>query len=344
MRSTLPFAASLAVIAVSYACSSGGSSGSAEDGGTSTSSSGSASSASSGASGSSGGATGGIDLSTFESRFCKAFSPCCAKYPGWTVAEAACANNVEYHTLGDPSSLGDTKGLTFDGVKAEACVVAMEAAVQAETYCARARLATPCSDVWKRGPGASPGSACKDRYDCAASPDGPVSCAGSSGSGVCQAKVAGKLGDACDGEAASPQDNVSGLSGEPIDPSRLLLCYFGDGLYCDDTTRKCTARLGSGAPCSWHTDCVDGLICANAGDGYKCQAARLKDQSCDALYLRCAEALYCESGTKTCVDAKPPGATCTGNDECGAASCQSGTCVPSPGDPTYYILYCGQTR
>ena len=226
-----------------------------------------------------------------------------------------------------------TKTLSFDGVKAEACVAALESAVKGETYCESTHLPVACAEVWQQKPGFAPGDACLVRFQCTPSVDGPVRCDGN----VCHIFMAGKLGDACDGTAQNVHAPPPGLDGV-----RSVVCYLDDGLHCDPTTRKCAARGALETPCSGSFECIDGLICADGDGGYRCRSARLVGESCSGADVRCADTLICDAATAKCVERKPVGATCAGQECVTESVCKNGTCVLYPRDPMRYAAFCGE--
>jgi hypothetical protein len=321
-------------LVVLVACGSDGSNGTPPDGGAS-SGDGNASSSSGGTGSSSGGCgttpTGGIDLATYATRLCGAFTPCCPKY-GHAIDDAKCIKN-------NTTAAND---LVFDPIKAEECVNAWEANAKTDTFCQSTPSPPVCLDVWKRcATAGGPGSPCKDRYDCALSSEGTVDCEKAKvtdPTGICRLEVRAKVGEDCNAGARRIGDRP-GIVGTVADPTRLAVCYSVDGLYCDSDTRKCTANIAVGEVCELSDPCIDGAICEPAdGGGRRCEAAHVAGETCDES-RDCATGLYCDT-TKKCAQKKPASSACEKFDAC-LQICESGTCVDKPSINIPYLFFCG---
>ncbi|MGQ0505787.1 MAG: hypothetical protein ACT4TC_10760 [Myxococcaceae bacterium] len=99
------------------------------------------------------------------------------------------------------------------------------------------------------------------------------------------------------------------------------------GLYCDNTTKVCTARAKKDEACGSASGCQPYLSCVSG----KCTAAADEDQACGGqnagpclLDLRCAGGTLTTAGTCKKPDAE--GAACTESSCAPGLSCYSGAC------------------
>jgi|GEM_PF-2212248 len=168
-------------------------------------------------------------------------------------------------------------------------------------------------------------------YSGSGSPDGGVS---TPSCGACStlAQVGGACGDnqtCAPGSACVPGAGTAtctaithGAAGASCDDIEALCA---DGLYCDATTRKCTATKASGAPCSGSNECTPPLVCGGAspvGMGTTCQSAGQAGTGC-SFDEQCASGLGCDSSKNQCatVSWASAGQPCGGGVRCLVGSC-----------------------
>lgn len=117
---------------------------------------------------------------------------------------------------------------------------------------------------------------------------------------------------------------------------------------CNDQGKCAEVRyVGEGAACSFEDGnsaiCKDGLYCAftslNPPEG-TCKKATSKGATCTVISGECGFGYICDPGSKTCVDAKGEGQSCTTGLECSSLNCAGGSCAAP--DPVVDAAECGK--
>ncbi len=208
--------------------------------------------------------------------YCDALAPCCtaASFP---YTAATCKKNI--NAVGTQIiNEGVAAKLTYNPAAAGQCLTDVKAALQT---CGSLDNVN-CVAIFT---GKTPtGGACGKSIECQDS--------GFCDNGVCAKQpfsnlTHGSAGQACTGSCTADGNGTtcdsSGAAGDGVSG---VTCFGEDGLYCDFTTRKCTAFAQLGESC---------------GQG------------------GCVTGAYCEAGQ--CVAAKPAGAPCSESSECASGRC-----------------------
>lgn len=229
---------------------------------------------------SSSGSNGG-EASGFASAFCT------------TVRNACCSDATT--TVDDCTRIVDFSASSLDDALADACVAELRAKQSDAKFCgAPLKLAPSCERALRpKSTGTKPpGEACSMTKECAPSSEGSVECAIADDSVgkdfVCAVTVRGKEGDGPCTETVGEAGTEGSASAFP----KSYACAEADGIYCNETTRKCSAIGKTGAACSTET-----YACGSKGwcDQGKC-AARRDDGAACARTETCQHGSKCEAG------------------------------------------------
>ena len=162
-------------------------------------------------------------------------------------------------------------GMEFDVTAAAECIGHLEARVSS---CQWIDGDGPCERMFF---GTLPeGAPCTSDYDCASVEGANVDCYAPSdtesdpNSTVCVVTPRGKLKEPCDGDCSLHEGIFGGSIGcvSFPGPADGVTCWNIDGLYCDEETFTCAARLSEGQPCMIDDmtgiPCLEGLYCDRA--------------------------------------------------------------------------------
>lgn len=285
-----------------------------------------------------GGGGGSSATSTdFISSYCKMVGQCCGtqNLPSDGATCTALFNALE-------------SGNTYDPSQGSQCLDAVSSAASADPmWCAKSSqsgLNTACKNVYKKPGGASgvaPGGPCKTDSDCADGPPGSKAvCAhtfsGNATTSTCQIQTPGKAGDGpclatvvANADGSTSTYGVSSSGSDAGAPAMGFTCAQSDGLYCNDTTKKCTALGAVGAMCSGDQSCAVGTFCSFSSGGEKCAARVAIGADCSMSSQSCVDGAYCDQTTKKCTAQVGDGAACATSDQCKSRSCNNKTCEAS---------------
>ncbi len=287
----------------------------------------------------SGGGAGGVGSGSgpsssdaFATDYCDAIQPCCAQ-GGFRTDGVSCRALI-------PAVTGQT---SYDAQKGGACLSEVRAAVSGAGGCASASSAPSCKTVFgttgSRGTKA-PGEACTDGSDCAANPEGEVTCTTLFASGAqesyCQLRIVGKLGDTpCVGTKSG---NVTSYSTGKERVARGFVCDTATGTQCDATTKTCAAPAKIGDACTSDQGCERAARCDFTSR--KCVDRIPVGGDCTGQSSGCVVDAGCDNGTKKCVARLPDGADCTTGSECATSLCVNKKCGTT-GSSSFSLL-CGR--
>lgn len=292
------------------------------------------------------GGTGG-DAQSFINDFCGTVGPCCAQVNKPTDGQAC---RTLYTAL--------TSAYTYDAAAGSACLNELHATQSAPDYCMTFTKNGPsCKNVFRKSGSSTgtraPGATCDDDGECAASSEGEVSCAsnfsGTSETRTCQVEIRGKENDTpCnqtkDGNVTS-FSGFSSSSGMPMaPPPKAFSCDVADGVYCNDTTKKCTKIQGPGGPCESFSShaCTKDAFCDFSTK--KCVARIPLGGDCSKSSTGCVENAFCPSDTHKCTAQLADGAACKMSQECQSDRCVNMKCDPGGSGSTSIsslALLCG---
>jgi hypothetical protein len=282
---------------------------------------------------------GGGDAATpssFISKYCELFSPCCQ------MAGLPTDGNQCRTFLGAFTAAGD-----YDRSAGEACLADLSAMSGKADFCAAGGNSDACDRVFNGGGGGSkkPGEACTEDSDCAPSSEGKVECQSRTVMGmekrICQVQIRGKEGDTpCVGTVDGNITSFS-YSGTSMDiPSRGFLCYMSDGLRCDSTAGACVKLKAAGEMCSGSSiECVKTTYCDFTMR--KCLDRKPAGAPC-ASSTECADGNACGSASpRVCVAQLADGAACTQSAQCRSGQCVNGKCDKTGSTDFGLALLCG---
>ena len=216
------------------------------------------------------------------------------------------------------------------------------------------RQAPSCKGAFKQsGSGtAQPGESCSKDGDCAASAEGDVNCAstysGNATTKACQVEIDGKAGDMpCistrDGNTTSYSSSgiSSGDAGPARPAARGYVCDLAKGIYCDATSKACTAVQDVGGACAGYDSyaCVKTAYCNSQQK--KCAARLAVGADCTGSSQACVAKSNCDQTTRKCVAGLPDGTACTSSSQCESDDCVNGKCAASGGSDFSTQLLCG---
>ncbi|MEO6419765.1 MAG: hypothetical protein ABIP39_10180 [Polyangiaceae bacterium] len=254
---------------------------------------------------------------------CDSIQPCCAQV-GYTYDGETCIA-AEKAEVQQELTKESGRGGTYDANAAGACVAQLRAQAAA---CADPPAGSRMKDCGPIYVGTKKvGDACAHTAECAANPEGSVSCSittviggpgtGTTDTGICVLyKTVAAKGDPCGGSSSGKTPSIQADCESNSSP-----------FYCDYSgTHTCVDRIAIGQTCHG-SDCVIGAFCNNG----KCAAQLAEGATC--TYGNCATGLYCnvasvDTGTGTCAKEKSAGEPCVSglNDSCGSGSCSMGKC------------------
>jgi hypothetical protein len=231
--------------------------------------------------------------------------------------------------------LGALAGRQYDRTAGESCLKQIRAASSKPGFCGSTSDpgAGACDNVLASTNGtAKPGELCTKTEDCAASPEGRVTCQSLFLQGAqirkCQVQKTGKEGDMpCAGTVDGSVTSFSS-SGQQTDIApTAYLCRVSDGLYCDGQSLKCTKIQAVGAACSTASSsyaCVKEAYCDSVTR--VCNTRKPAGSACTAD-RECVAGTYCDSMTRMCKASLAAGAACTSSRECASSSCVNMKCA-----------------
>jgi len=287
------------------------------------------------------GSGSGSAASAFVNQYCDLFASCCTKAQK-TYDQAKCAAFVGAFT----------SNATFDAAKGESCLAAARTKQSEATFCETGAGEDACDGVFEQtGSGSKqPGALCEDSDECAPSPEGSTRCVSSFSNNAttrtCQIQARGKEGeDLCVGYKDGTTTVTSGSSSSGPDggapPTRVVVCWTADGLFCDRNTKKCTRSQPVGGDCQTSSEfsCDKTAFCDPATR--KCAARATVGQPCAQLNdKQCAEKLFCDDANKTCVASTKTGEPCEKNEQCENRQCTNGKCASSFGGSFTTSILC----
>jgi hypothetical protein len=282
----------------------------------------------------------GEAISAFTQQYCDLHEGFCCTQQGKTFDQGSCNLLLSF-----------AASSSFDQAAADACIAGLKAAQSSPTFCSDhggAAVNDKCNAVYPAtGGGSPPGGTCETSRDCAPVQNGEVSCLFSSSNGTtthtCQAQLRGTAGADCQGDRSA--NSSFGVANSK--DATVTICWEADSLYCDATTKKCTAPAALGGKCSpsENLSCAKDAYCArpdtsSSSTDYICKAKSKADEACD-LYSRtsCVDGFHCDSSKKTCQPDTPVGGACNPSaPTCGpTAQCTNGTCAVAA---TGFSLFC----
>jgi hypothetical protein len=224
--------------------------------------------------------------------YCAAAARCCANDPEFSIARC------REHDLTDIGlALARQSKYVFRADMASACLAELATAV----IC---RDDTPASCSAAIEGTVPTGGTCRSTYDCAYRRrllD------------TCPYREEGEL--ICKGPVGA---------GERCGLNEAGICLRSDGLQCDDVTHRCVALFAAGSPCSYSTECAEGLRCVMD----VCGPGKVAGDPCTSQD-DCAEGNFCSGGNR-CNVVWPAGTACDPDVDwyaCGEDGiCENGTC------------------
>ncbi len=239
------------------------------------------------------------EVATFIDTVCSLYEPCCA------TAESSkdrCIANLQQISA----------NLKLDTLRATTCLDALREESSKSTFCVQAPASIACSAVFKHRQPLPQGASCERSSDCAngPAPHGDTSCA----NGKCRAVTHGKEGDACIGtRVAGDTDTLVKVPEE----GPVAVCDASEGLYCAESTAKCTKRGDIGGPCEGSDiSCVDAAYCPTTSS--RCTNRTGGGERCVDQY-ECAAGHQCtndDEGGGACIAFVAEGGDCARGDEC----------------------------
>lgn len=284
----------------------------------------------------------GTAASSFVAQYCDLFGQCCTKAQK-TYDQGKCAAFLSAFT----------SDATFDAAKGETCLAAVRSKQNDPSFCDNGSGDGACEGVFEQtGSGSKqPGELCDDSDDCAPSSEGPTRCVSSfanqATTRTCQIQARGKEGeDGCVGYKDGNTTVTSGSSSSSSDagagpPTRVVVCWTADGLFCDRTTKKCTRSAPVGGDCQTNAEfsCEKSAFCDPSSR--KCVARLNAGQTCSQLNAKqCADKHFCDDATKTCTPSTPTGSPCEKNEQCENRQCTNGKCAASFGGSFTTSILC----
>ena len=279
----------------------------------------------------------------FINEFCAITAPCCGKVNKPTDG-AQC--RALYGGL-----LGSQQ---YDATKGNACLSEMRAQSNAADFCDNPTAqASSCKGAFKEAGGgtAQPGENCSKDGDCAASAEGDVNCASTYSGGAttkaCQVEIDGKQGDTpCistrDGNTTSYSSSFSSGDAGPARPAaRGYVCDLAKGVYCDSTSKACTAVHDVGGACAGYDNyaCVKTAYCDSLQK--KCAPRHAVGEDCSGSSQSCVAKSNCDQTTRKCVAGLPDGTACTSSSQCESNDCVNGKCDKSGSSDLSTQFLCG---
>jgi hypothetical protein len=173
-----------------------------------------------------------------------------------------------------------------------------------------------CDRVYEDPAAAAAGGACTTEEDCQQPDVGSVTCT----KGVCLQRVPGKAGDAC----------LRDLDGDNL-PATSAICQPKDGLFCESTTKVCTAVRNAGGDCDRDAACESSRCVAG-----KC-VARLAAGAACSEDAACANGSWCASGF--CAPQLANGTACTQSASCAGGDCVNGKCAQDLGFTGLFLCH-----
>lgn len=263
--------------------------------------------------------------SAYAHAACDDLAGCCTQN-GYGYNQPACLAAIQGLVQAELVNPATVAGAAYDANAAGECVARARRTAQtcAQTDEEKRLMNAVCGRIYsglKR-----PGEECRSTMDCAASPEGRVSCTswssasrdgGPSGGKMCQVrKTPAAVGDSCEGftgSTAAPPAVVGDCAGS------------SSALRCDPETRTCQPRLALGQKCSGAGGCTTDAYC-----NYKtqlCEAKLAVGAACTSPD-DCAAGASCDfMGTKTCVAKRPVGADCQSSSDCASNACKKSRCA-----------------
>lgn len=276
----------------------------------------------------------GATASSFVADYCTLFAPCCDG--------AGRARDAERCQAGFANVAAAPN---YDVAKGTACLAELHAAKDFCDYAANSPHAPSCRAVFTQSGAKQLGQACATEAECAASPEGWVSCVSGEHAGAqtrtCQLRLVGTEGD---GPCVATVDengpllaSYGAFDGPPV--PRGYTCNLDDGLRCDAATKKCVRSPDIGGPCEHplsFDECPKNAYCTyaqklDAGvNAYECVERTATGAACDTkatLGDPCAKDAFCDPSANACVPRAVDGAPCTSNVACSSSLCVNGLCA-----------------
>jgi hypothetical protein len=291
-----------------------------------------------GGSGSGNGATLAAGKDDFIAKYCAEYAPCCAKVNRPSDG-ATC--RIFFSALTPPN---------YNAAAANDCLTEVHAAAASPTFCDGLSNASEpsCSKVFDSASGTlQPGEPCTQDEECAPSAEGKVTCMSVFNNGAeirkCQVQIAGKAGDSpC---AGTVDGNITyySFSGPVTDVApKAYLCDVATAVYCDSSSRKCTAIGMLGDTCTTNSGqytCVKAAYCDFTTR--TCTATKAVGEACHSFPQECSVGNYCDDATMKCAVALADGTACMSSLTCASKTCVNGKCA-KPGSSDFGLaLICG---
>jgi len=164
--------------------------------------------------------------------------------------------------------------------------------------------------------------ACASDRDCPVLPPGST-CAFTCGPSTCQlVAVSAKLGAGpCFG---NQRDGNQALAIQK-DSQLVIACDVNAGLYCERSTRRCTASKPRGVACTGDDECGDDGRCDDTSR--TCVEAEPQGAACRTQH--CGRGLFCNDHLR-CEPRRPDGAGCVLADDCASHACDHQRCIAAP--------------
>ncbi len=285
-------------------------------------------------------------MQSFVNEYCSMVSTCCESWGAKNDGGATCKMFIAYMSM----------GATYDAARGDACLEYMRSAQSEGKLCTVATSAStadpnPCQEVIETAPSTGttqPGGTCDFSDDCAAPAGKTASCAsyyssdGDAGSGsfvrYCQVVTPGKEGDGPCSMTVTENGSTwsSSMGGDKV--LETISCAKADGLYCDQTSQKCTAVSADGADCKISEACTTASFCSSSG---KCTPDIAIGSACEEFYSDCVEGAYCDEASGECAKLKAQGEACVSMTECVTMDCTDSKCGPGFGSGLVGGMLCG---
>jgi hypothetical protein len=261
--------------------------------------------------------------------------------------EPCCASNGRPGDGGVCEASLHKSGFTRDSALTAACLTEIDQMASASACVPDvANLQDPCVRIFDEPSGPrSPGQTCTTNADCAGSSGTITICTpaptpnNTAAPPICVSRAVGGSGDSpCLGTIfpdGLTLDYGVVLPGTTTPVSHGFICERQAGLYCDPSSRKCSALLAAGDPCTFADACAS-RVCPSDGT---CRSIVSAGQSCAAAV--CDATSTCDPVSAVCTTKAAAGSSCTDSSQC-AGSCLNTVCTPTTGAQSLALAsWCG---